>query len=131
MPGEKNSNGNVCRSYRQINGWRKDGECLEICKLKSGSSCKEKINESYHYHKLVEYLEVEIQLDGSISVPKKVWRKNLGSLEKKLLNPIQKIEAIGQMIAKIQFQLRLNSHRLEKAGKITRLICKSVNRIRH
>ena len=80
----------------------------------------------------MKYLGVEIQPDGSVKLPRVTWETYLKNLAPAHLNPIQRVDAIRQiMVAKIQYQLRLSDHGLEKARKINRLIRKYVKRILH
>ena len=80
----------------------------------------------------MRYLGVDIRPDGSVKLPKATWENYLKNLEAAHLNPIQKIDAIRQIIvAKIQYQLRLSDHGLEESRKINRLIRKSVKKILH
>ena len=56
---------------------------------------------------LVKYLGVELHPDGSVKLPRQLWEKYLENLRQSHVNPIQKIEAIRQvLIAKVQYQLR-------------------------
>ena len=61
-----------------------------------------------------------------------LWESYLDNLSKGHINPIQKIEAIRQiLVAKIQYQLHFTDHGLEEARKINRLIRKHIKRIWH
>ena len=54
------------------------------------------------------------------------------NLRESHLNPIQKVEAIRQiLVAKIQYQLRLSDHGLEEARKLNRMVRKNVKAILH
>ena len=87
---------------------------------------------SITFKDLVKYLGVEIQPDGSVRLPRKQWETYLQNLRRSHLNPIQKIEAIRQVVvAKIQYHLRLSDHGLEEARKLNRLIRKAVKEILH
>lgn len=85
---------------------------------KSHTQCGTENIPSITFKDLVKYLGVEIQPDGTVKLPRELWNRYHESLWKAHLNPIQKVEAIGQVIAaKIQRQLRL-SHGFEGARKI-------------
>lgn len=87
---------------------------------------------SITFKDLVKYLGVEIGPDGRVRLPRKTWQTYLQNLEKSHLNPIQKVEAIRQVIvARIQYQIRLSEHGLEEARKLNRMIRKSVKRVLH
>lgn len=87
---------------------------------------------SITFKDLVKYLGVEIGPDGLVRLPRKTWQTYLQNLEKSHLNPIQKVEAIRQVIvARIQYQIRLSEHGLEEARKLNRMIRKSVKRVLH
>ena len=85
---------------------------------------------SITFKELVRYLEVDIQHDGNVKLPRALRESNLRNLVKSHLNPIQKVEAIRLvLVAKIQYQLRLTDPGLEEARKINRLIRKYVKKI--
>ena len=50
------------------------------------------------FNDLVKYLGVEIHLDRNVRLPRALWNKYLENLTKAHLNPIQKVEAIRQVI---------------------------------
>lgn len=84
------------------------------------------------FEELVRYLKVDNQDDGNVKLPRALRESNLCNLVKSHLNPIQKVEAIRQvLVTKIQYQLRLTDHGLEEARKINRLIRKYVKKILH
>ena len=63
-------------------------------------------------------LGVELRPDGEVKLPRKTWDSYLTNISAAHLNPIQKVDAICQVIiAKIQYQLRLSDHGLEEARK--------------
>ena len=81
---------------------------------------------------LVKYLGVEIQPDVSVKLPRATWETYLKNLAAVHLNPIQKVNALCQVIvAKTQHELRLSDHGLEEARKINHLIRMYVKRILH
>ena len=87
---------------------------------------------SITFQELVKYFGVDLQHDGSVKLPRETWEKYLQNLMKSHLNPIQKIEAIRQvLVAKIQYQLRLSDQGLEEARKLNRVIRKYVKKILH
>ena len=87
---------------------------------------------SITFKDLVKYLGVELRPDGEVKLPRKTWELYLANISAAHLNPIQKVDAIHQVIiAKIQYQLRLSDHGLEEARKINRLIRKHVKKILH
>ena len=87
---------------------------------------------SITFQDLVKYLGVELHPDGSVKLLRQLWEKYLENLRQSHLNPIQKIEAIRQvLIAKIQYQLRLTDHGLKEARKLNRVIRKYVKKILH
>ena len=87
---------------------------------------------SITFEDLVKYLGVEIRPDGSVKIPRATWETYLKNLAAAHLNPIQKVDAIRQIIIeKIQYQLRLSDHGLEESRKINRLIRKYVKKILH
>ena len=62
---------------------------------------------SITFQDLGKYLGVELHPDGSVKLPRQLWEKYLENLRQSHVNPIQKIEAIRQLlIAKVQYQLR-------------------------
>ena len=87
---------------------------------------------SITFQDLVKYLGVELHPDGSVKLLRQLWEKYLENLRQSHLNPIQKIEAIRQvLIAKIQYQLRLSDHGLKEERKLNRVIRKYVKKILH
>ena len=87
---------------------------------------------SITFKELAIYLGVEIRPDGNIKLPQKKWISYLSNLEKAHLNPIQKIEAIRQVVAsKIKYQPKLSDDGLEEARKINRPMRKSAKRTLH
>ena len=67
-----------------------------------------------------------------MKLPRKTWDLYLTNISATHLNPIQKEDAIRQVIiAEIQYQLRLSDHGLEEGRKINRLIRKHVKKILH
>lgn len=100
----------------------------------SSTATEREVNKipSITFKDLVKYLGVELQPDGSVKLPRKQWISYMDNLKKSHLNPIQKIEAIRQVIiAKIQYHLRLSDHGLEEARKLNRIIRKAVKGILH
>ena len=84
------------------------------------------------FENLARYLGVDIQPDGNVRLPIALWESYLDNLSRAHLNPIQKFEAIRQiLVAKIQYQLRFSDHGLEEVRKINRLIRKHVKQILH
>ena len=70
---------------------------------------------------LARSLGEDIQPEGNVRLPRALWESFLDNLSKAHLNPIQKVEAIWQiLVAKIQYQLRLSDHVLEEAMNINR-----------
>ena len=87
---------------------------------------------SMTFKDLVKYLGVEIQPDVSVKLPRATWETYLKNLAAVHLNPIQKVNALCQVIvAKTQHELRLSDHGLEEARKINHLIRMYVKRILH
>ena len=87
---------------------------------------------SMTFKDLVKYLGVEIQPDVSVKLPRATWETYLKNLAAVHLNPIQKVNALCQVIvAKTQHELRLSDHGLEEARKINHLMRMYVKRILH
>ena len=123
------ANAGKCASLRCVPAGKK--RTLKVITEKHPKWGREDIP-SITFKDLVKYLGVEIQPDGSVKLPRATWETYPKNLAAAHLNPIQKVDAIRQvMVAKIQYQLRLSDHGLEEARKINRLIRKYVKRILH
>ena len=87
---------------------------------------------SITFKDLVKYLGVELSPEGLVRLPRKQWATYFENLRAAHLNPIQKVDAIRQiLVAKMQYQLRLSDHGLEEARKLNRLVRKNVKLILH
>ena len=87
---------------------------------------------SITFDDLPKYLGVYITPTGNVQLPRQTWEDYLQNIIKSHLNPIQKVQAIRQVVTvKIQYHLRLSDHGLEEARKINRLVHKYVKKILH
>ena len=97
------ANPKKCASLRVVPAGKKTMEVMTTIHRRWGN---EEIP-SITFQDLVKYLAVELQPDGSVKLPRQLWEKYLENLRQSHLNPIQKIEAIRQvLVAKIQYRLR-------------------------
>ena len=87
---------------------------------------------SITFDDLLKYLGVQITPTGNVQLPRKTWEDYLQNFTKSHFNPIQKVQAISQVVtAKLQYHLRLSDHGLEEVRKINRLVRKYVKKILH
>ena len=123
------ANAGKCASLRRVPAGKK--RTLKVITEKDRKWGSEDIP-SITFEDLLRHLGVDIRPDGSVKLPRATWENYLKNLAAAHLNPIQKIDAIRQIIVvKVQYQLRLSDHGLEESKKINRLIRKSVKKILH
>ena len=85
-----------------------------------------------NFEKFSKYLGVFIKYDGEVALPITEWKTQLERLRKCHLNPLQKVEAIRQVVdAKMLYQIRLSDHDLEMARKLDKLLQNEVKKILH